>query len=65
MRSMGKSALARMYNDLAIKAAAAAIDEELTFAVKKRHYRFNPGFLQKKSSDLCMVNLPGPSKVLW
>jgi hypothetical protein len=35
MRSTGISAVARMYNDLATKAAAAAIDEELMFAAEK------------------------------
>jgi hypothetical protein len=37
MRSTGISAVARMYNDLATKAAAAAIDEELMFAAEKNN----------------------------
>ena len=36
MRSTVISPVARMYNDLATKAAAAAIDEELMFAVGKK-----------------------------
>jgi hypothetical protein len=35
MRLIGDSAVARMYSDLATKAAAAAIDEELMFAAEK------------------------------
>jgi len=35
MRSTTESALARIYSDLATKAAAAAIDEELMFAAEK------------------------------
>ena len=35
MRSTTESALARIYSDLATKAAAAAIDEELMLAAEK------------------------------
>jgi hypothetical protein len=63
MRSTTEPSLARIYSDLATKAAAAAIDEELMFTAEKKKicHMLTDGFSRAMLSDSCII-LPGLSR---